>query len=121
MSKSSFWLLLLLPTILFSHASVDMNTLVKPDSCWTVKIEIKYDTTEVYMVIPVSRQHLKFGGNWEEVCQLEFVKGIRVRKTDNFRINPEYKYYYKNKQVFPFVSFTKQWVEENKVETYNVE
>ena len=114
-------LILLFPIILFSQVPTD-SIISEIDStysvCWTIKIETRYDTTDVYLVLPVYRNHFEKGGNWKEICQLELVKGIRIRKTDSFTIGYTDKFYLGKKQVFPLVSFTKQWMEEYKVETY---
>ena len=111
------YLILLIPAILFSQVPDTTNS-VLTDSTFTVKIETKYDTTEVYMVIPVYRQHLQWGGRWKDVCQLEFVKGTRIRKTDNFSLGYEDKFYYKKKEITPLASFTKQWMKNNNIRLY---
>lgn len=111
------YLILLIPTILFSQ-DPDTTSFVQTDSTYTVKIETRYDTTEVYMIIPVYRQHFQWGGRWKEVCQLELVKGTRIRKTDSFMLGHEDKFYYKKKEIFPLFSFTKQWMKDNNIRLY---
>lgn len=113
------YLILLIPAILFGQAPIDTTQLVQRDSVYfTLKVEIRYDTTEVYMIIPVYRQHLQWGGRWKDVCQLELVKGTRIRKTDNFSLGYKDKFYYKKKEIFPLFSFTKQWMKDNNIRLY---
>lgn len=122
------YLLLLIPVMLYSQVPEStINALTCDstftdstftDSTFTVKIETRYDTTEVYMVIPVYRKHFQWGGRWKEVCQLELVSGTRIRKTDNFSLGHEDKFYYKKKEIFPLFSFTKQWKKDNTIRLY---
>lgn len=96
------------------------------DSTWIVTNKVKYDTSEVYVVIPVVREYMQPVHYWEEayygvkqayseICTLEFIKVTRIRESWSSRWGYSDKYYQNGKRVYPIMVFTQEYMKENHI------